>query len=336
MPGSMRENEVPPGTSALAAREAELYRLNEQLDSKKNKAVRLAQAAVLEVGEAAARVGAFRVEAETHEIGSESEVLSQSSAQPTAGATVMYSCPSSTPQLDGKSTPAQHAAALDASPLPTEPAQEVPLSEEGLGPEGTVRLLRAKLKVMTEELEKTVRELGDKETELLKERAGAAELREKLAKSAKTAESSRSQIERYKKLADERQAQLEGQERQMSSLLKEKDGALKQQRQIESDVSSKDLRLNRALEEVEKYKTMLKEAKAEQREVIDAGRRANEQLSADNKKLTKQKNELLVAFKKQLKLIDILKRQKMHMEAAKLLSFTEEEFSQTLELGEKV
>lgn len=92
------------------------------------------------------------------------------------------------------------------------------------------------------------------------------------------------------------------------------------------------MRLNRALEELEKVKAQLQEEKRSSGQAMVA-KDEYDQLVRENKKLDKQKGELLAAFKKQMKLIDLLKRQRIHMEAAKMLSFTEEEFSKTLELG---
>jgi len=78
---------------------------------------------------------------------------------------------------------------------------------------------------------------------------------------------------------------------------------------------------------------------AEQEQRLAALAQRQEQLARDNERLTAeaaalrdQRADLLQAFRKQAKLIDVLKRQKMHLEAARLLAFTEEEFTKTLEL----
>ena len=83
-------------------------------------------------------------------------------------------------------------------------------------------------------------------------------------------------------------------------------------------------------------KMRLTEAKVTEQGKNEGQRRDMERLVEDNRKLERQRNELLQAFKKQMKLIDILKRQKMHIESAKLLAFTEDEFVKVLELGDKV
>ena len=91
------------------------------------------------------------------------------------------------------------------------------------------------------------------------------------------------------------------------------------------------MRLNRALEELSRTKDLLKEKRARSGE---AASELKAQVTAQEKEirlLERQRQELLAAFKKQSKLINILKQQKMHIEAARLLSFTEEEFMKTLE-----
>jgi len=94
---------------------------------------------------------------------------------------------------------------------------------------------------------------------------------------------------------------------------------------------SKDLQLKRASEQINKLKAQLVEAVAASSENSGSEQGQVEALKTRNRVLEKQRNDLVDAFKKQMKLIDVLKRQKVHIEAARLLNFTETEFMKTLD-----
>ena len=89
-------------------------------------------------------------------------------------------------------------------------------------------------------------------------------------------------------------------------------------------------------EEIDKLKIDSKQQRLHIDDKNDDVKKQNDKLSQENKKLERQRNELLQAFKKQMKLIDILKRQKTHLEAAKMLNFSEEEFIKALDLADKI
>lgn len=104
------------------------------------------------------------------------------------------------------------------------------------------------------------------------------------------------------------QQKVNGYETQFKEQNREIDQVEREKRRQLQDVSSKDAKLNRALEELEKYKQQLREARMTEQGKSDNVRRDMEKLVNDNRKLERERNELLQAFKKQMKLIDVLKR----------------------------
>ena len=102
------------------------------------------------------------------------------------------------------------------------------------------------------------------------------------------------------------------------------------------ELHQKDMQLKRALEDLEKCQTQLRSNEKENGGGGFAGSAAEQKqqlqhLITENKKMDAQRVELLACVRKQAKLIDVLKRQKMHLEAAKLLQITEAEFTKALE-----
>lgn len=72
-----------------------------------------------------------------------------------------------------------------------------------------------------------------------------------------------------------------------------------------------EVRLNRSLEELEKLRTIMHNHERDDKELRDVTRKKSDEVTAVMKRLEKQKSELLLGFKKQMQLIDNLKKQKV-------------------------
>ncbi|XP_064578519.1 testis-expressed protein 9 isoform X5 [Zonotrichia leucophrys gambelii] len=209
----------------------------------------------------------------------------------------------------------------------------IPRVGNEMGAEAQIRFLKAKLRVMQEDLANIVFECRKKDDENQNLGTRLKDTEEENSRLQRTVSLQQSQIEKYKMLSQEANKKTEGLQQEVTALEKELESVKRAQKQGAATQSATEVRLNRALEEVEKYKVELNKLKQSNKDVANQELKMIEELKAENKKLQKQKGELITGFKKQLKLIDILKRQKMHIEAAKMLSFTEEEFMKALEWG---
>ncbi|XP_008946018.1 PREDICTED: testis-expressed sequence 9 protein [Merops nubicus] len=227
----------------------------------------------------------------------------------------------------GYSCVAQLAA--HAAPMPCVP-MEVPCN---FLLEAQIRFLKAKLRVMQEELDSVVCECRKKDDENQNLKHRLKDTEEENSRLQRAISMQHSQTEKYKTLSQEANKKSEGLQQEVIALEKELENLRRVQKQAATSQSATEVRLNRALEEAERYKVELNKVRQTNKDVANQELKTIEELKMENKKLQKQKGELMTGFKKQLKLIDILKRQKMHLEAAKMLSFTEEEFMKVLEWG---
>ncbi|XP_005996238.1 testis-expressed protein 9 isoform X2 [Latimeria chalumnae] len=222
---------------------------------------------------------------------------------------------------------------VEESALPEDLEDVMPSVGNEMGAEAQIRFLKAKLRVMQEELDRLSHECNKKDDENISLNSRVKALEEEHSKLQRTTNIQQTQTEKYKNLAEEANRKSDGLQQQLTALHKELETLKRTQKQASTNHSATEVRLNRALEEVERYKTELNKLKQNNKDSANQDRQKVEELKVENKKLEKQKAELMTGFKKQLKLIDVLKRQKMHIEAAKVLSFTEEEFMKALDWG---
>ena len=140
------------------------------------------------------------------------------------------------------------------------------------------------------------------------------------------------QVDKYKIMLSEKKNEINGLIERINELQKINDSCGMAERKHKQEVNNKDKQIARLIEEVDK---MNNNNIQKNQTYNNPSNKDLEKLSNENKKLEKQKNEIYTAFKKSLKLCSILKRQKVHLENARLLAFTEDEFKQILEQNNK-
>jgi predicted nucleic acid-binding Zn-ribbon protein len=102
----------------------------------------------------------------------------------------------------------------------------------------------------------------------------------------------------------------------------------------ESETKSRDreFRLKQTIKSVQNLKERLLENKNNKKSELNShAKKEISDLKTTINALEKKNHDLLACFKKQMQLIDVLKRQKIHLEASRLLELTEKEFVSALD-----
>eukprot|EP00397_Hematodinium_sp_SG-2012_P045008 GEMP01050407.1.p1 GENE.GEMP01050407.1~~GEMP01050407.1.p1 ORF type:complete len:318 (+),score=104.32 GEMP01050407.1:183-1136(+) len=200
----------------------------------------------------------------------------------------------------------------------------------------TVRFQKARIVALQEELDRTVSMLGEREQEriaLEKEHKVATEESRRLQR---TMQSTDTVVEKMRKQLGQLEIKADETEKENRELRKHIEHFSQNLKKSEVEHKTKDARLQRMTEDLERSRTSLKDLKSHERDRLTGDRKETDRLLQEVRKLERQRTELLSGFKKQSQLIDVLKKQKVHLEAARILAFTEEEFIRVLELGDKV
>lgn len=201
-----------------------------------------------------------------------------------------------------------------------------------LGSQAELSYLRARVDALTDSVRKLTAEANEalqREASAKEELAAVKAERDRLRRTAEErARQSRREAQEGERLAQEASAgraanqELEGKVAQLERNLKTAQGAL--------DARGK--QLASAGQAVERYRSQLQEALDRERDLQAKLRAAEDETGSKALRLSREKETLLRVVQKQQQLIDILQRQKLHLQGGIALGITEKEFEKILEL----
>jgi len=195
--------------------------------------------------------------------------------------------------------------------------------------EGRERFLRARCRVLQDEVNRLQKEYQLTNDKWHQARRQAQDRAEQITKLEKSSEKQRKDFDKLKIASEKEISKATEAEQKFQSIKRELDDfKLKNKKQ---KVSQNDVRLQRALEEVKKYKNELNDALRRNRDIGEVKKHEYGEVEKEKNKFKKINSELKIIIQKQSKLVEVLRKKCAHLEAARVLEFTEEEFMKALD-----
>jgi len=181
------------------------------------------------------------------------------------------------------------------------------------------RLLQARINVLDTELQKQLEKNAKVNAMYLTTSEKLKQLEVSSLAHERQLTSLKIQNEKFKQTIEDQKTKMISLQNEKINSDKELTKIMREDKQKSSKVAQYETRLNRAVEEMEKMKSELQKTKKNQRDDLIKDGARNQDLLQENRHLARQVDDLKNCVKKQFKLIDVLKSQKMHLEAARSL-----------------
>lgn len=203
------------------------------------------------------------------------------------------------------------------------------IMESNVQTKGMVKYQKAKIGALEEEMDVLIEKMKLLESENWELKQINKNIMKDTKKEKVSSNTLNSKVEKLKEQQTGTQDKYESMLKINEDLKKDLETVNKQLKLREKDLANRDARLNKAVEETERLKNSLKTVR-EQTKYNDMTKEV-EDLKTMNKMLEKQRDEVYEAFKKSLRLVDLYKKQNVHLEYATLLNVNEKEFMRLME-----
>ena len=190
-------------------------------------------------------------------------------------------------------------------------ATSISTNHQRLSNESALRLQKARFKTLEANFQQMIEIKNDKDKQINHLNKQLKQIESQNQKQQKKIINLEKKYRNQSETNSELLCKIERIERENSRLNRELTEAKCNKSNKKEMIRNSNIKLNRALEEAEKYRRLLAKYKCENSNHNQIKQNQFNLIQQENQKLKKQKVELLSAFRKQMKLIDILKKQKV-------------------------